>query len=97
EDGIRDFHVTGVQTCALPISVLDELATELVSSGTELPEDADGYERGAAVLASALMAVPADEPGAAHETVDTAAVTAFEESELIRLEQIGRASCRERV
>src|SRR5690606_2187760 len=23
EDGIRDFHVTGVQTCALPISVLE--------------------------------------------------------------------------
>src|SRR5690606_39529104 len=23
EDGIRDFHVTGVQTCALPISQLD--------------------------------------------------------------------------
>src|SRR5690606_41185487 len=23
EDGIRDFHVTGVQTCALPISVED--------------------------------------------------------------------------
>src|SRR5690606_39885300 len=23
EDGIRDFHVTGVQTCALPISPLD--------------------------------------------------------------------------
>src|SRR5690606_19604438 len=23
EDGIRDFHVTGVQTCALPISTLD--------------------------------------------------------------------------
>src|SRR5690606_40677387 len=22
EDGIRDFHVTGVQTCALPISML---------------------------------------------------------------------------
>src|SRR5690606_39671191 len=22
EDGIRDFHVTGVQTCALPISVV---------------------------------------------------------------------------
>src|SRR5207302_6888908 len=22
EDGIRDFHVTGVQTCALPISVI---------------------------------------------------------------------------
>src|SRR5690606_40967310 len=24
EDGIRDFHVTGVQTCALPISSLGE-------------------------------------------------------------------------
>src|SRR5690606_39562574 len=24
EDGIRDFHVTGVQTCALPILVLAE-------------------------------------------------------------------------
>src|SRR5690606_40968793 len=26
EDGIRDFHVTGVQTCALPIWRGDELA-----------------------------------------------------------------------
>src|SRR5690606_40438609 len=25
EDGIRDFHVTGVQTCALPISGRNEL------------------------------------------------------------------------
>src|SRR5690606_39988814 len=25
EDGIRDFHVTGVQTCALPISARPEL------------------------------------------------------------------------
>src|SRR5690606_40767688 len=24
EDGIRDFHVTGVQTCALPISLITE-------------------------------------------------------------------------
>src|SRR5690606_41113510 len=26
EDGIRDFHVTGVQTCALPISEMDAAA-----------------------------------------------------------------------
>src|SRR5690606_40437185 len=26
EDGIRDFHVTGVQTCALPILKLDAIA-----------------------------------------------------------------------
>src|SRR5690606_40345811 len=27
EDGIRDFHVTGVQTCALPISIEGPLTT----------------------------------------------------------------------
>src|SRR5690606_9764464 len=30
EDGIRDFHVTGVQTCALPISSMDSPENELV-------------------------------------------------------------------
>src|SRR5690606_39289995 len=29
EDGIRDFHVTGVQTCALPISVATVLSIML--------------------------------------------------------------------
>src|SRR5690606_39777618 len=29
EDGIRDFHVTGVQTCALPISGLEVSEQEL--------------------------------------------------------------------
>src|SRR5690606_40834562 len=29
EDGIRDFHVTGVQTCALPISGEDKAARAL--------------------------------------------------------------------
>src|SRR2546429_7366672 len=31
EDGIRDVAVTGVQTCALPISLTREQATELAS------------------------------------------------------------------
>src|SRR5690606_39791643 len=31
EDGIRDFHVTGVQTCALPIFAIDALAIALAS------------------------------------------------------------------
>lgn len=64
--------------------VLDELATDLVASGTELPADGDGYARGAAVLAAALMAAPTE---AGAETIDTATVTAFEESDLITLEQ----------
>src|SRR5690606_39805364 len=44
EDGIRDFHVTGVQTCALPIlflllvgSVLDGLALMLLTTPILLP------------------------------------------------------------
>src|SRR5690606_40598722 len=32
EDGIRDFHVTGVQTCALPISLPDRQCGVLISA-----------------------------------------------------------------
>src|SRR5207302_4863375 len=35
EDGIRDFHVTGVQTCALPI--FSQLPEESSRSGGSLP------------------------------------------------------------
>src|SRR5690606_41179066 len=39
EDGIRGFHVTGVQTCALPISAtkstIEQLKAELTSSKTD--------------------------------------------------------------
>src|SRR5690606_40268315 len=34
EDGIRDFHVTGVQTCALPISGLPSESAARVNAGT---------------------------------------------------------------
>src|SRR5690606_41127857 len=32
EDGIRDFHVTGVQTCALPICTVGVIAAALMAS-----------------------------------------------------------------
>src|SRR5690606_39394396 len=35
EDGIRDFHVTGVQTCALPICVLLGICAVPVSQAAE--------------------------------------------------------------
>lgn len=41
-------------------AALDTLAAELVSSGSELPEEGTGYERGAAVLAGALLRPPDD-------------------------------------
>src|SRR5690606_39876003 len=31
EDGIRDFHVTGVQTCALPISIKESFGFQELS------------------------------------------------------------------
>src|SRR5690606_39389816 len=37
EDGIRDFHVTGVQTCALPISVPSWAPTTPCSTRTTSP------------------------------------------------------------
>src|SRR5690606_41087055 len=35
EDGIRDFHVTGVQTCALPILVRDETLRRFCDSSDD--------------------------------------------------------------
>src|SRR5690606_40061873 len=50
EDGIRDFHVTGVQTCALPISEIrealvgaDEATIERVLSARDLESYRFGY------------------------------------------------------
>src|SRR5690606_39904777 len=66
EDGIRDFHVTGVQTCALPISTANALLTArvfgLVAGFAQL-EDAGGEQRvrGGAEEFGAEMGVPAQE------------------------------------
>src|SRR5690606_40695299 len=38
EDGIRDFHVTGVQTCALPIFWNRGDAAMLTLDGTPMPD-----------------------------------------------------------
>src|SRR5690606_39667847 len=84
EDGIRDFHVTGVQTCALPIS---RRATG--SSPGCGPGRAPPAAWPAAVRAPA-PAVLRNSPGANR----TAARRASRRG--IRAE-IGRASCRERV
>src|SRR5690606_39785239 len=40
-DGMRDFHVTGVQTCALPIVALDEPVLVDAREGSERVDKAD--------------------------------------------------------
>src|SRR5205807_6372877 len=52
EDGIRDYKVTGVQTCALPISGAYEHGGCLVidRAGVRVPADAEVLARPAAVL-----------------------------------------------
>lgn len=42
-------------------TALDALAAGLVSSGTTLPEEGDGYDRGAALLAQAFLISPEEE------------------------------------
>src|SRR5690606_2788343 len=50
EDGIRDFHVTGVQTCALPISE----ATGRLTRAFELDSGADGLGLGGGEAVAAV-------------------------------------------
>src|SRR5690606_32272994 len=62
EDGIRDFHVTGVQTCALPISVLQEpvyYRAYAEGDGIQLRELVDIVLRGKWIILATLLAVAA--------------------------------------
>src|SRR2546430_9559737 len=83
EDGIRDLTVTGVQTCALPISPLG------VGGGPARPgAGADGESGGRARAGGPPHVRALVHPGGA------AVAPAFP---LGRAREIGRASCRERV
>src|SRR5690606_40073437 len=86
EDGIRDFHVTGVQTCALPISGARARSTEQGSQ----PE-ADGRAEWSVVWqAPASLELPIVFELWANAGNDDQ--SPFGDA----THQIGRASCRER-
>src|SRR3712207_6921179 len=59
EDGIRGIGVTGVQTCALPISVAERLEHAVEDLGTRLPGEDLAQDRGA-VTFEELRAVVED-------------------------------------
>src|SRR5690606_40377885 len=88
EDGIRDFHVTGVQTCALPIlaastPLFTRIDPKLIDAMTEASKDT-------------LAAAPATaQPGKKAEAKKEAAPAAPATDAPQHVGKIGRASCRE--
>src|SRR5256885_4161279 len=82
EDGIRDYKVTGVQTCALPISGLLRVGEGAWARHVRHPEVLGrGTEEGASGLERNVIAAPIAEPRPKGDHTC----------------KIGRASCRERV
>src|SRR5205807_5451418 len=81
EDGIRDYKVTGVQTCALPISSAATMSQAATGDSTCVAREPRRSRR------SRSHAARINRPGYA----DTAAFL------YACQRQIGRASCRERV
>src|SRR5690606_39596103 len=85
EDGIRDFHVTGVQTCALPIYVANENYYAL-----EEPTSLNTLELLPKLMQMGVRAIKIE--GRQRSPAYVAQVT-----RVWRDAKIGRASCRERV
>src|SRR2546429_1546852 len=84
EDGIRDVAVTGVQTCALPI-YFDQLGLiPRVVSGNIL-NDTTGRAR------------ESDNVGLISDTERNKGIAHKRDDSRRRIDEIGRASCRERV
>src|SRR5205807_5573678 len=83
EDGIRDYKVTGVQTCALPIY----LFCQMNSANTATVYSTPGVRR-----VVGLGAKPSSIPD--HE-IESLQILVRSRAETVP--EIGRASCRERV
>src|SRR2546426_283439 len=74
EDGIRDYKVTGVQTCALPISTIAVVAGVIVTSATRAVT-----RSAAAPVCPSLVARIVTEPAAVPVTrpvIETPAIAA---------------------
>src|SRR5690606_40607045 len=86
EDGIRDFHVTGVQTCALPILLSTPLkgrVLAMMALKTSLT-----FRLDAPMEVAKITSVPSP------KRLDMINST-FLKVNLVYISEIGRASCRE--
>src|SRR5207302_8319512 len=90
EDGIRDFHVTGVQTCALPILERRMAAAVMALARKRTASECIGRRSLSAPRERALQTTDRkkNREGFVHVRRMTGDATS---------RQIGRASCRERV
>src|SRR5436309_4156394 len=94
EDGIRDFHVTGVQTCALPIFFeLPLVITLLARMGVVTAKQLSKNRKYAILGAFIAGAVLTPTPDAFNQTLMAGPLILLYEVGI----EIGRASCRERV
>src|SRR5690606_39585538 len=57
EDGIRDFHVTGVKTCALPIYVRGQLLADMYREHFELLDEVRSGARDALLMPTGFAAL----------------------------------------
>src|SRR5690606_40711275 len=88
EDGIRDFHVTGVQTCALPISGATPITADVFELVNNPEIDIVIELIGGYTIAKELVLKAID--NGKHVVTANKALIAVHG-------KIGRASCRERV
>src|SRR5690606_39777581 len=93
EDGIRVFHVTGVQTCALPISPGTPVRDDR-SSGDPSPAGC-GPGRSSARGSAGNAGLPGGRSTPGRSTVSWSLVE-WKKRRQRMLYEIGRASCRER-
>src|SRR5690606_40823497 len=93
EDGIRDFHVTGVQTCALPILI--RLPTRMSDGKANLHQGAIGVgidiPSGVTKRGVWGTEIIREHPDTEHSIVGLS-IPRWDEL----LHKIGRATCRER-
>src|SRR5690606_39788167 len=94
---IRDFHVTGVQTCALPISRISEELAQTSQQFSEHVLDAIDQWHYLVTDEKELEGVPADVLAAAARAAQENGQQGWRLTLKMPCYQIGRASGRERV
>src|SRR5690625_7901279 len=108
EDGIRDGHVTGVQTCALPISLIKDTIQKVVGEEVTIVSSSEETARETSTILDVhglLYQGEREDKHAFYTTGDLEMFTAIANGifnqevghvPVVDCEKIGRASCRER-